>query len=563
MPTPTNDAAAAPFLKQTSSNSTTRSNGPPLSTPRWWTAEFMVYFAIIIGVLWWMTAVALDMGSPSFPNYEAYSFHLEPGWLFGRHIDNSDLQYRGFRDKIPILLALAIGHVAIGRVLRAILAEERGATGSKGSRKRGEIASKISLTSSLIVMMVLHGAGIIKMLVMLALPYVVTRRLTEMTARLQKQHYSPTQSQSGTSWLVSAPSLPYGPAVVWAWGIFALFANSYYGGDQWKGMMPRWYNSFNFQVLHMISYSMDHYWAIQSSPGMQADEVHDKNARSPKSTILDSKEPGGGSSSNGTPSAKSRIDEHRRMSEYGMIYYLDYCLYLPLYFAGPIITFNDYASQLSNRGPIWTWKTVTYALRWVWSLGKAWAGLTPFQFMVMGYFNLQFIWLKVSPCDMALFFRSVWAMLDGIDTVENMEDAYTNYSAAAFWRSWHRSYNRWIIRYIYVPFAWGWLVVIFILPEILITQYFKKPAWQNWPYFRHFCGIGCVMNILLMMLVNLIGFAVGLEGAQALLTSYFTWKGLVFFSMAFPTLFALNQVQFEVRAKEQRQGKIAGDNIRY
>ncbi|KAJ3212822.1 glycerol transporter [Dinochytrium kinnereticum] len=559
------------------------------------------------------------MGSSDFPTYGSYSHMLEPGWLYGRLIDDSDLQYRGFRDKIPILTALCIGHVGIGRILRAFLTGDA-AVGSKGSRRRGEVASKISLASSLIVAIVLHGAGVLKMLVLLCIPYFMTRKVTELTARIQKQHHSPHLQQSfGTAFWSSGYSIPYGPAFVWIWGISVLFANSYYGGyqfawissslaflDQWRGMMPRWYMSFNFQVLRMISYSMDHYWAVQSSPGIQNDEGVEKNgAISPKGQIIESKEPGSGSSSNGTPSAKSRVEDHRRMCEYGIAYYLDFCLYLPLYFAGPIITFNDYACQISNRGALVTKQTIVYGIRWVVALflmeslqhilyvtaigkGKAWEGLTPFQFMVVGFFSLQFIWLKLLV--IWRFFR-LWAMLDGIETVENMERCiYNNYSAAGFWRSWHRSYNRWIIRYIYVPFggskhrilnsfvtftfvafwhdislnllAWGWLVVLFIMPEMLITQYFKKPSWQNWPYFRYLCGIGCVMNILLMMLVNLIGFSVGLDGAQALLATFISWKGLVFFSMAFPALFSANQIQFEVRAMEQRQGK-SSNNIRY
>jgi D-alanyl-lipoteichoic acid acyltransferase DltB (MBOAT superfamily) len=69
-----------------------------------------------------------------------------------------------------------------------------------------------------------------------------------------------------------------------------------------------------------------------------------------------------------------------------------------------------------------------------------------------------------------------------------------NFSALGFWRSWHRSYNLWIVRYIYIPLggdrrvvpttllvfsfvalwhdlsmtllAWGWLVSLFVLPEL-------------------------------------------------------------------------------------------------
>ena len=82
-----------------------------------------------------------------------------------------------------------------------------------------------------------------------------------------------------------------------------------------------------------------------------------------------------------------------------------------------------------------------------------------------------------------------------------------NYSTLGFWRAWHRSYNLWITRYIYVPLggtrnractvvlvfsfvalwhdlsfrllAWGWLVSLFIVPEVA-ARYFlpaKKVRW--------------------------------------------------------------------------------------
>src|SRR5271170_5672665 len=128
------------------------------------------------------------------------------------------------------------------------------------------------------------------------------------------------------------------------------------------------------------------------------------------------------------------------------------------------------------------------------SKARAWEGSTPFQLSMISYFNLQIIWLKLLiPWR---FFR-LWAIADGIETPENMLRCMSNnYSALAFWRSWHRSFNRWCIRYIYIPLGgaqrrpiintlavftfvafwhdislkllvWGWLVVLFILPEIL------------------------------------------------------------------------------------------------
>ena len=124
---------------------------------------------------------------------------------------------------------------------------------------------------------------------------------------------------------------------------------------------------------------------------------------------------------------------------------------------------------------------------------RAWEGSSPFQLSMISYFNLQIIWLKLL---LPWRFFRLWAMADGIETPENMLRCMSNnYSALAFWRAWHRSFNRWIIRYIYIPLggskrpimntlavftfvafwhdislkllAWGWLVTLFILPEVL------------------------------------------------------------------------------------------------
>jgi D-alanyl-lipoteichoic acid acyltransferase DltB (MBOAT superfamily) len=42
--------------------------------------------------------------------------------------------------------------------------------------------------------------------------------------------------------------------------------------------------------------------------------------------------------------------------------------------------------------------------------------------------------------------------MDGLDPPENMVRCMAdNYSPLGFWRSWHRSFNLWIVRYIYIP----------------------------------------------------------------------------------------------------------------
>lgn len=97
---------------------------------------------------------------------------------------------------------------------------------------------------------------------------------------------------------------------------------------------------------------------------------------------------------------------------------------------------------------------------------RAWHGLSPLQLSMVGFWNLVIVWMKVraesifrlwatrtEACPLSKllipwrFFR-LWALADGIDPPENMVRCMANnYSVLGFWRSWHRSYNLWVIRY--------------------------------------------------------------------------------------------------------------------
>lgn len=216
------------------------------------------------------------------------------------------------------------------------------------------------------------------------------------------------------------------------------------------------------------------------------------------------------------------------------------------------------------------------------SKAHAWQNLSPMQISMLGYFNLHIIWLKLLiPWR---FFR-LWAMVDGLETTENMLRCMSNnYSALAFWRAWHRSFNRWILRYIYIPLGgastttgtvlnmlavftfvaiwhdisltlltWGWLVVIFLIPELLVTQ-ICKPLRNEW-YYRYLCGLGAVVNILLMMAANLVGFCVGLDGLKDMIAQIFgSASGFAFLAIAAAALFIGVQVMFEVREDEASRG---------
>ena len=145
--------------------------------------------------------------------------------------------------------------------------------------------------------------------------------------------------------------------------------------------------------------------------------------------------------------------------------------------------------------------------------------------------------------------------MDGLDPPENMIRCMANnYSTLGFWRSWHRSYNLWVVRYLYVPLlrvansivarllvftfvalwhdlelrllTWGWVIVLFILPELAAKKAVPYGEYGREWWYRHLAALGGVFNILMMMTANLIGFAIGTEGTKYMCSQIVSsWEG--------------------------------------
>lgn len=444
----------------------------------------------------------------------------------------------------------------------------------------------------------------------------------------------------------------YAPAVTWTFNIFILFANELLGGypleriamfftsgsgasdekgsllvqcaqalDNLGGIMPRWEVLFKVTILRLISFNMDYYWSVDypsTSPievcipiphaalfslDSQLTEIYKKKQLDPAAL-----------------SDRDRVKIPAEPAAFSMRNYIAYVLYSPLYLAGPIMTFNDYVSQQRYTAPSVTrTRTMLYGTRFFLTLlcmelilhyiyavaiSKAspdWSLFTPGQLSMLAFFNLHIIWLKLLiPWR---FFR-FWALLDGIDPPENMVRCMSNnYSAFAFWRGWHRSFNRWIVRYIYVPLGgggrrpaggkpgpapsgfwvklqqirnfllvftfvalwhdinlrllmWGWLVTLFVLPEVLGGMLFPAHHWRSRPTaYRVLSGIGSVGNVLMMMIANLVGFALGLDGLKDLLAGLTgSYSGVAYMISCCVVLFVGIQVMFEIREDELRMG---------
>ncbi|KAI1500281.1 MBOAT family protein [Biscogniauxia marginata] len=570
------------------------SRAPP---SRWNTPEFYLYYLVIGLAIPYMFWVAYDASRPEGLNYKKYEQFLSPGWIPGRKIDASDAQYHTFRSNIPYLTALLLLHPLLRKLYNSTIYPV--ASGGQESRPTLEEADQrlnqrasFDFAFAIIYLLALHGFSAFKILGILYLNYHVATALPRKAV----------------------------PVATWVFNIGILFANelskgyrfeaiaslistpethksvldadwSLVGWGRWLdshgGLMGRWEILFNITVLRLISFNLDYYWSL------------DRRSYSPVEKQLDPS----------FLSERDRISIPAQAKDYSFRNYVAYAIYAPLYLTGPIITFNDFISQLRYKSAsIETARTIRYGVRfaltllvmevilhydYVQAISKAnpvWGDYSASQLSLLSYFNLHMIWLKLL-LPWRLF--RLWALIDGIDPPENMIRCVSNnWSTLAFWRSWHRSFYRWSIRYIYVPLGgssfrtardaarsvltyvlvftfvalwhdiqlrlliWGWLIVFFMLPEMAAGLLVPRRKWDGRPTaYRMICCVGAVINIFMMMAANLVGFAFGVDGLQMIIAGIFkNFSGYVFLTGACIALFVGVQIMFEIRESEMRRG---------
>ncbi|CBX98001.1 similar to glycerol:H+ symporter (Gup1) [Plenodomus lingam JN3] len=580
------------------------SPGEHVHPPRWRTLEFYFYYVSISASIYFMIKLVHDSSVESHASYKNFSHLLSDGWIPGRKVDNVDAQYAGFRQNIPYLFLVVMLHPLLRKAYdsfwRAGTYTQVGPSAGKGGLTMGltpaaaadaRLDQRISfdLIFAAIFLVALHGFSAFKIAAILYANYCIAKKIPRS----------------------------YVPAATWIFNVGTLFANEFSRGysyasiigtflpsvasekgqeaynightlDSYGGLIPRWEVLFNFTILRLISYNLDYYWSLSS-----------QNSSSPLEKQLDPS----------NLSERDRVTIPAKPSDFSFRNYFAYAMYSPLYLAGPILTFNDYISQCRYRThSITTKRILMYALRFavvlltmevmihylymvaIFHAKPSWSAYTPAQLSMLGFFNLKHIWLKLLiPWR---FFR-LWALLDGIDAPENMVRCMSdNYSVTQFWRGWHRSFNKWVLRYLYIPLGgsrapglwgkarqvvnylmvftfiaiwhdiqlrllmWGWLVTLFVLPEIIASAMFPEKKWKDNPdAYRWLCGVGAVGEILMLMAANLVGFSLGVDGLKELVAGIFgTYSGWSFLATACVALFTGVQFMFEWRENEKRRG---------
>ncbi|WFD00287.1 glycerol transporter [Malassezia yamatoensis] len=524
------------------------------ATPRWFTKEFYVYYVAFVLVVPYMIYVPIRLSSPlENPNYARYANRLVPGWINNRLRDNSDYQYRAFRDYLPAIFAFMCIYVLCASAARGTTHLLQCSASQTRTIRKGFLGLMCFVCA-----FALHGTNALKLGILASLNY----RLTLMSKSL-----SPSAAQI-VIWTFNGASLVL---VFWLRGIpYGRISPSLAWMDNYAGLWPRWYINYNFSMLRFVSFAFDYLWSNA--------ETHTTSARELAPGVLDS---------------RSRVRQHRPLREYGYAEYLLYIFYPPLFIAGPIMTFNDFSAQLVRPLPIRMSRVMMYALRCAILLfamelilhymyvnaiknTHAWTNNTPMELSMIGFWNLMFVWLKLL-LPWRIF--RLWALFDQIDPPENMIRAmFNNYSALGFWRSWHRSYNLWVVRYIYVPvggsnnmlpafllvftfvalwhdlsltlLAWAWLVTLFVAPELLTRYLLPSKQWGQRAWYRHVCALGGAFNVLLMMTANLVGFVVGVDGVKYLwLQLVSNQDGIAFMVITLASLFIGVQLMYVVYYK--------------
>ncbi|KAJ9180402.1 hypothetical protein P3X46_008651 [Hevea brasiliensis] len=483
-------------------------------------------------------------------DHEAKLYGLRPGWLLPPCLnDVSDAQWRNFRGNLPILTVVFGISTALANFLRAFLCLK-----AKGM-------SIVWLVISLVYLSYLHGACTVFILSIASVNFLLVKIFARTT---------------------------YFSFLLWVFNIFFLLCNRVYEGysfatfgqrwaylDNFRGTF-RWHICFNFVILRMISFGYDYHWA-------HLDTRFDQKRHMQRCNICKS----------GKTCYQFLQERSGPNDNFSFNIYLSYLVYAPLYIAGPIISFNAYVSQLDMPQNNYAARDVSlYGLRWILSflliellthlfhynafaISGLWKLLSPVDIFIIGYGVLNFMWLKFYL--IWRYFR-FWSLVCGIEAPENMPKCINNcYNLENFWKNWHASYNKWLVRYMYIPLggthrkllniwviftfvavwhdlewkllSWAWLTCLFFIPEMMVKSVangLQAESTFGEFLFRELSAVAGAVTITCLMVANLVGYVIGPSGINWLISQFLTKKGLPVLGSMFITFYVGTKLMFHI-----------------
>ncbi|ORC92377.1 glycerol uptake protein [Trypanosoma theileri] len=403
--------------------------------------------------------------------------------------------------------------------------------------------------------------------------------------------------------------------LMWTFQVGLLLSISYTGGyarfffvpgpKTWWSQRFRWSVVFNMYTLRMIAFNMDMYEAFHDGAALQEKAVQKHDAVCVECAQMRESNPNRGEGTHTARCYKFRTEYPCQLRDYNLLSYMTYILYVPLYIAGPMSSFNAFVSHLHYPTTVMTRKQMLfYAFRVLLiyvvlivllhfafvnafrTYPKFLAKLSISQLAYLLYYSLAFLWLK---------FSLVWklsrlaAILNGVDVPEDMRRCFSNtVSVRDFWRDWHASFNLWIVRYMYIPMGgnkkkhlnifpifffiaiwhdielhllyWASCIIFIFVLELLAGYVWNLPFFSRLHHFRYqrlLRSFGGAFSVFGLIVANLIGFSQTRSGSVGQ-TDHLITSGLYaadpnFYLFSFLTFFcaaAMGIIERDIEAVE-------------
>lgn len=523
----------------------------PPTPSRWLSVEFIIYYIFIV-IGYYMCIRKILNRSNEYNDGLKQNDGIVDGWFMGRKQDLSDTQYRIYRENFPLLsIGLSI-FVLFSNFIRRNFPDK--------PYSRILFYNFISIGFLIFV----HGSASLIVIGIALINFTISRVF-------------------GKSKLLPIVTWVFNGFILWTSYIYSGYKFTHLGGlgewgpylDSHKGFLS-WETYFKVSMLRFISYNNDYHWMRIKKPVM---DLKGKNAYF------------------------IAQEKHQPVENYSLAHFLAYIFYIPLYIAGPIASFNAFVAQVYSPQKTMSLNEIIkasikillvflgleiflhYCYYHSFDKSDTWMSFRGDEVALTGYVVLNFMYVK---------FLIIWrifrlfALFDGIDTPENMNRCVNNnYTFTGFWRSWHGSFNKWTLRYLYIPLggkktqfvsiwiifffiglwhdlwwswvAWALLNCVFFSIEIGIMFYFYSPKRlslrKKW-FWRYIVACAGTFNIFLLMVANLAILHGFTNSVTFVKNAFFSEGGLTAFIFAYCWLYCGIQVMIEIRESEKRSKEV-------
>lgn len=146
----------------------------------------------------------------------------------------------------------------------------------------------------------------------------------------------------------------------------------------------------------------------------------------------------------------------QKLPELSLKNYFDYLLFAPTCLAGPPISYKNFHSfkehASEQKTPFYRWGFLVGFFQIYQHYYPAISPSANQNLLEMGMVSLLFLYFIFLKFSVIWKTARLWSLYYGVDVIDNMGRCmFNNYGFEKFWRMWHKGFNHWLIRYLYIP----------------------------------------------------------------------------------------------------------------